>query len=205
MALVVLNSYFWRCLLVYHWMTSPSRCFELKWIDNFFMQTEPGLHLLMTFHNLSAPYTVDCAGAYVEIEREGNGFEARWCGNPIGQVRIHIRDSDNEDIYTWFINSNVECAPTWYSQDPRWECRSSTTDRCSRRRWRTRRAPDTWWNHFRRPVSLPTLRVISLKRHISNFLYLTVHLISVIDLHDAGQYTAFQRSQAYSSVNRRIG
>lgn len=43
----------------------------------------------MTFHNLSAPYTVDCAGAYVEIEREGNGFEARWCGNPIGQVIVY--------------------------------------------------------------------------------------------------------------------
>lgn len=36
---------------------------------------------------------MDCAGAYVEIEREGNGFEARWCGNPIGQqrgVRSHV-------------------------------------------------------------------------------------------------------------------
>lgn len=42
---------------------------------------------------MSAPYTVDCAGAYVEIEREGNGFEARWCGNPIGEqrgVRSHV-------------------------------------------------------------------------------------------------------------------
>lgn len=35
---------------------------------------------------MSAPYTLDCAGAYVEIEREGNGFEARWCGKPIGEV-----------------------------------------------------------------------------------------------------------------------
>jgi hypothetical protein len=36
---------------------------------------------------MSAPYTLDCAGAYVEIEREGNGFEARWCGKPIGEVK----------------------------------------------------------------------------------------------------------------------
>jgi len=50
-------------------------------------QTEPDLHLLLTFHNLSAPYTLDCQGAYVEIERENNGFQARWCGNPIGQQR----------------------------------------------------------------------------------------------------------------------
>lgn len=29
--------------------------------------------------------------------------------------------------------------------------------------------------------------------------------IAVIDLHDAGQYTTFQRSEAYSNVHRKIG
>jgi hypothetical protein len=29
--------------------------------------------------------------------------------------------------------------------------------------------------------------------------------IIVIDLHDAGQFTSFQRSEAYSNVHRRIG
>lgn len=43
--------------------------------------------MLVTFHNLSAPYTVDCSGAYIEVERENNGFEARWCGNRVTQVR----------------------------------------------------------------------------------------------------------------------
>ena len=42
----------------------------------------------MTFHNLSAPFTVDCEGAYIEVERENNGFEARWCGNRVTQVII---------------------------------------------------------------------------------------------------------------------
>ena len=40
----------------------------------------------MTFHNLSAPFTVECEGAYIEVERESNGFEARWCGNRVTQV-----------------------------------------------------------------------------------------------------------------------
>ena len=53
----------------------------------FFWQTEPGLYLLVTFHNLSAPFTVECEGAYIEVERENNGFEARWCGNRVTQVR----------------------------------------------------------------------------------------------------------------------
>ena len=49
-------------------------------------QTESDLYLLVTFHNLSAPFTVDCEGAYIEVERENNGFEARWCGNRVTQV-----------------------------------------------------------------------------------------------------------------------
>ena len=51
-----------------------------------FFQTESDLYLLVTFHNLSAPFTVDCEGAYIEVERENNGFEARWCGNRVTQV-----------------------------------------------------------------------------------------------------------------------
>ena len=51
-----------------------------------FLQTESDLYLLVTFHNLSAPFTVDCEGAYIEVEREKNGFEARWCGNRVTQV-----------------------------------------------------------------------------------------------------------------------
>merc|ERR1719431_300138 len=34
------------------------------------IQTEKNLYLLVTFHNLSAPFTVDCEGAYIEVERE---------------------------------------------------------------------------------------------------------------------------------------
>ena len=44
------------------------------------------MYLLVTFHNLSAPFTVECEGAYIEVERENNGFEARWCGNRVTQV-----------------------------------------------------------------------------------------------------------------------
>lgn len=32
-------------------------------------QTEKNLYLLVTFHNLSAPFTVDCEGAYIEVEQ----------------------------------------------------------------------------------------------------------------------------------------
>ena len=45
--------------------------------------------MLVTFHNLSAPFTVECEGAYIEVEREKNGFEARWCGNRVTQVRAN--------------------------------------------------------------------------------------------------------------------
>ena len=31
------------------------------------MKTEKNLYLLVTFHNLSAPFTVDCEGAYIEV------------------------------------------------------------------------------------------------------------------------------------------
>ena len=54
--------------------------------------------MLVTFHNLSAPYTVDCEGAYIEVERERNGFEARWCGNRVtqGGSRPHVIFARNE-------------------------------------------------------------------------------------------------------------
>jgi hypothetical protein len=47
------------------------------------------LYLLVTFHNLSAPFTVDCEGAYIEVERENNGFDARWCGNRVTKVSLN--------------------------------------------------------------------------------------------------------------------
>ena len=58
----------------------------------FFFQTESDLYLLVTFHNLSAPFTVECEGAYIEVERENNGFEARWCGNRVTQVMVMLFD-----------------------------------------------------------------------------------------------------------------
>ena len=39
---------------------------ELK-INSVTFQTEKNLYLLVTFHNLSAPFTVDCEGAYIEV------------------------------------------------------------------------------------------------------------------------------------------
>ena len=58
----------------------------------YFFQTESDLYLLVTFHNLSAPFTVECEGAYIEVERENNGFEARWCGNRVTQVMVTLFD-----------------------------------------------------------------------------------------------------------------
>jgi hypothetical protein len=65
---------------------------------NWNIKTESDLYLLVTFHNLSAPFTVDCEGAYIEVERENNGFEARWCGNRVtqGGSRPHVIFAKNE-------------------------------------------------------------------------------------------------------------
>ena len=52
------------------------------------IETDPELYLLVTFHNLSAPFTVDCEGAFIQVEREWNGFEARWCGSRLLQVKF---------------------------------------------------------------------------------------------------------------------
>jgi len=86
------------------------------------IQTERNLYLLMTFQNLSAPFTVDCVGAYIAIERENNGFEAKWCGNRVSQggsrpyvifarneVRITVYDdgSEGKSLPTGF-NGDVE-------------------------------------------------------------------------------------------------
>ena len=39
------------------------------------LQTEKNLYLLVTFHNLSAPFTVDCEGAYIEVAISPQIFE----------------------------------------------------------------------------------------------------------------------------------
>ena len=125
-------------------------------------QTDPGLHLLLTFHNMSAPYTVDCSGAYVEIEREGNGFEARWCGNPIGQqrgVRSHVIFARSEVRVSVYHDRN-----------------------------RFRNDNQNGLDENEPPV-------------VTGFSA----DIEVIDLHSAGEYKTFQRSEAYSSVHRRMG
>ena len=66
---------------------------NVRWKPStYFFQTESDLYLLVTFHNLSAPFTVECEGAYIEVERENNGFEARWCGNRVTQVMVTLFD-----------------------------------------------------------------------------------------------------------------
>jgi len=84
------------------------------------IKTEPGLHLLATFHNLSAPYTVDCEGAYIEVERENNGFEARWCGKRVttGGSRPHVIFAKNQVRITLFDDgSQNKELPTGFSAD----------------------------------------------------------------------------------------
>ena len=83
-------------------------------------QTEPGLYLLATFHNLSAPHTVDCEGAYIEVERENNGFEARWCGNRVttGGSRPHVIFAKNEVRISVFDDGTLNKElPTGFSAD----------------------------------------------------------------------------------------
>lgn len=86
----------------------------------FSFQTEPGLYLLATFHNLSAPHTVECEGAYIEVERENNGFEARWCGNRVttGGSRPHVIFAKNQVRITVFDDgSQNKDLPTGFSAD----------------------------------------------------------------------------------------
>merc|ERR1719511_539152 len=102
------------------------------------IKTEPGLYLLATFHNLSAPHTVECEGAYIEVERENNGFEARWCGNRVttggsrphvifakNQVRITVFDdgSQNKDLPTGF-SADIEVIDLYDGQNSEEELKS---------------------------------------------------------------------------------
>ncbi|XP_046452590.1 uncharacterized protein LOC124200411 isoform X2 [Daphnia pulex] len=133
------------------------------------IKTDPGLHLLLTFHNMSAPYTLDCAGAYVEIEREGNGFEARWCGKPIGErgVRSHVIFARSEVRVSVYNNKNTLLKQQFVTGVDE--------------------------NNSLDPQPF-TMGATGFSADIE-----------VIDLHDAGQFTSFQRSEAYSNVHRRIG
>ena len=88
--------------------------------SHYYFQTESGLYLLATFHNLSAPYTVECEGAYIEVERENNGFEARWCGNRVttGGSRPHVIFAKNEVRITVFDDGTLNKElPTGFSAD----------------------------------------------------------------------------------------
>ncbi|XP_071549744.1 uncharacterized protein [Panulirus ornatus] len=84
------------------------------------VKTEPGLYLLMTFHNLSAPYTVDCHGAYIEVERENNGYDARWCGNRVYQAgtRPHVIFAKTEVRINVFDDGDItKSLPTGFESD----------------------------------------------------------------------------------------
>ena len=74
----------------------------------------------MTFQNLSAPFTVDCVGAYIAIERENNGFEAKWCGNRVSQggSRPYVIFARNEVRVTVFDDgSEGKTLPTGFNGD----------------------------------------------------------------------------------------
>ena len=69
---------------------------------------------------MSAPYTVECEGAYIEVERENNGFEARWCGNRVttGGSRPHVIFAKNEVRITVFDDGTLNKElPTGFSAD----------------------------------------------------------------------------------------
>ncbi|KAK8728956.1 hypothetical protein OTU49_008895, partial [Cherax quadricarinatus] len=84
------------------------------------IRTEAGLYLLMTFHNLSAAYSVDCHGAYIEVERENNGYDARWCGNRVSQAgsRPHVIFAKTEVRITVYDDGDVsKTLPTGFEAD----------------------------------------------------------------------------------------
>ncbi|XP_068222974.1 uro-adherence factor A-like [Palaemon carinicauda] len=84
------------------------------------IRTEPGLYLIMTFHNLSAAYTVDCHGAYIEVERENNGYDARWCGSRVGQAgtRPHVIFAKSEVRITIYDDGRGnKVTPTGFEAD----------------------------------------------------------------------------------------
>ncbi|XP_050730474.1 uncharacterized protein LOC127005582 isoform X2 [Eriocheir sinensis] len=84
------------------------------------IKTEPGLYLLLTFHNLSAAYSVDCHGAYIEVERENNGYDARWCGNRVspGGTRPHVIFAKSEVRVTVYDDGDhSKSTPTGFTAD----------------------------------------------------------------------------------------
>ncbi|KAG7155863.1 hypothetical protein Hamer_G011994 [Homarus americanus] len=84
------------------------------------IKTEQGLYLLMTFHNLSASYSVDCNGAYIEVERENNGYDARWCGNRVSEPvpRPHVIFAKTEVRITVYDDGDAsKSLPTGFEAD----------------------------------------------------------------------------------------
>ncbi|KAK8378710.1 hypothetical protein O3P69_009427 [Scylla paramamosain] len=84
------------------------------------IKTEPGLYLLLTFHNLSAAYSVDCKGAYIEVERENNGYDARWCGTRVSprHNRPHVIFAKSEVRVTVFDDGDeTKETPTGFTAD----------------------------------------------------------------------------------------
>ena len=63
---------------------------------------------------------MECEGAYIEVERENNGFEARWCGNRVttGGSRPHVIFAKNQVRITVFDDgSQNKDLPTGFSAD----------------------------------------------------------------------------------------
>ncbi|XP_018022434.1 uncharacterized protein LOC108678499 [Hyalella azteca] len=84
------------------------------------VKTEPGLFLLMHFQNLSAPYSVDCHGAYIEVERENDGYDARYCGNRVAHMgnRPHVIFAKSEVRITVYDDGNAgKSRPTGFEAD----------------------------------------------------------------------------------------
>ncbi|XP_037093144.1 uncharacterized protein LOC119112943 [Pollicipes pollicipes] len=114
------------------------------------IQTESHLYLLVTLDNLSAPYTVDCDGAYIEVERERDGFEARWCGNRIKQSgsRPHMVFARGEVRIAVYNNGNTTDLPTGF------EARVEVVDLLDARQYATFRRSGL---NFRRLIQHPLL------------------------------------------------
>ncbi|KAF2367374.1 CUB domain [Trinorchestia longiramus] len=84
------------------------------------IKTEPGLFLLMHFQNLSAPYSVDCQGAYIEVERENNGYDARYCGNRVAHMgnRPHVIFAKSQVRITVYDDGGAgKSKPTGFDAD----------------------------------------------------------------------------------------
>jgi hypothetical protein len=84
------------------------------------IETDKNLYLLVRFHNLSAPVTVKCEGAFIEVEREQHGYEARWCGNRVtqGGSRPHVIFARSQVRITVFDDGNEgKSLPTGFNAD----------------------------------------------------------------------------------------